>query len=77
MFGNAEEVDTRIWLHASKSDAKKLLIFSPDTDTYHIGITATRSKIYHSMSTTTLLMMHRYPGNGMMVYWLAALAKTV
>ena len=38
LFGNA---DTRIWLHASKSDAKKLLFFSPGTDTYHIGMTAT------------------------------------
>ena len=35
LFGNA---DTRIWLHASKSDAKKLLFFSPGTD---IGMTAT------------------------------------
>ena len=33
LFGNAEEANTRVWLHASKSDARKLLIFSPDTDT--------------------------------------------
>ena len=39
LFGNAE-ADTRIWLHASKSKAKKLLLFSPDTDTYHTGMTA-------------------------------------
>lgn len=32
---------------------------------------------YHSMSTTTLLMIHRYPGNGMRLYWLAALANAV
>ena len=40
VFSNAEEADTRVWLHAGKSNARKILIFSPDTDTYHIGMTA-------------------------------------
>ena len=35
---NAEEADTRVWLHASKFTGKKILIFSPDTDVYHIGL---------------------------------------
>ena len=40
VFSNAEEADTRVWLHAGKSNARKILVFSPDTDTYHIGMTA-------------------------------------
>ena len=36
---NAEETDTRIWLHVLNSTAQHLLILSPDTDTYHIGLT--------------------------------------
>ena len=39
VFSNAEEADTRVWLHASKSNARNILIFSPDTDTYHVGMT--------------------------------------
>ena len=35
---NAEEADTRLWIHANKSTGKTL-IFSPDTDVYHIGLT--------------------------------------
>ena len=35
---NAEETDTRLWLHAKQTRCKKILIISPDTDTYHIGL---------------------------------------
>ena len=35
---NAEEADTRIWLHAVHSAGKKKLVLSPDTDVYHIGL---------------------------------------
>ena len=34
---NAEEADTRLWLHAIKSERCKMLVFSPDTDTLFIG----------------------------------------
>ena len=34
----AEETDTRIWLHATKSQHENILILSPDTDVYHIGL---------------------------------------
>ena len=36
---NAEEADTRVWLHATHSAGRRKLIFSPDTDVYHIGLT--------------------------------------
>ena len=36
---NAEEADTRIWLHIKHSTGNRKLIFSPDTNVYHIGLT--------------------------------------
>jgi len=35
---NAEETDNRIWRHACQSQANKILIHSPDTDAYNIGL---------------------------------------
>ena len=35
---NAEEADTRLWLHAIKSEGHIKLVFSPDTDTLFIGL---------------------------------------
>ena len=35
---NAEETDTRIWLHVKQTTANRVLIVSPDTDVYHIGL---------------------------------------
>ena len=34
----AEEADTRVWLHALKSEGSRKLVCSPDTDVYHIGL---------------------------------------
>ena len=36
---NATEADNRIWCHASQTDATKILVISPDTDVYNIGLT--------------------------------------
>ncbi len=35
---DAEEADTRVWLHALKSGGIRKLICSPDTDVFHIGL---------------------------------------
>ena len=35
---NAEETDTRVWLHVVHSAGQKKLVLSPDTDVYHIGL---------------------------------------
>ena len=35
---NAEETDLRIWLHCKHSIGSKKLLYSPDTDIYHIGM---------------------------------------
>ena len=34
----AEEADTRVWLHTLRSPGSKKLLYSPDTDVYHIGL---------------------------------------
>ena len=35
---DADESDTRIWIHVKHSAGNKKYIFSPDTDVYHIGL---------------------------------------
>ncbi len=35
---NAEETDTMLWLHAKKTHCSKILVLSPDTDVYMIGL---------------------------------------
>ena len=35
---NAEETDTRLWVHARKTTFTKILVMSPDTDVYLIGL---------------------------------------
>ena len=35
---NAEEADTRVWLHCKYSAGCNKIVFSQDTDTYHIGM---------------------------------------
>ena len=43
---NGEEADTGLWLHAKQTRYSKILVLSPDTDVYHIGLpfTCTRDK---------------------------------
>ena len=38
---NANETDTRIWLHVRKTHCSQILVISPDTDVYHIGLPLT------------------------------------
>ena len=35
---NAEETDTRLWVHCKNTECRRILILSPDTDIYHIGL---------------------------------------
>ncbi len=35
---NAEEADTRVWLHIRQTAHTRILLMSPDTDVYHIGL---------------------------------------
>lgn len=36
---NVDEADMHIWLHCVHSAGNRIMIFSPDTDVYHISIT--------------------------------------
>ncbi len=38
LYSSHDEADSRIWLHASKTNCKEVLIVSKDTDLYHIGL---------------------------------------
>ena len=38
LAGNHEETDSRIFLHIAKSNFKSFMVYSPDTDVYHIGL---------------------------------------
>ena len=38
LSSDAEEADTRVWLHTFRSVGHRKLVFSPDTDVYHIGL---------------------------------------
>ena len=38
LASNHEETDSKAWLHALTGSTNNVLIFSPDTDTYHIGL---------------------------------------
>ena len=42
-YSNADEADSRVWLHCIHSSGTRKLIFSPDTDIYHIGLTIPRT----------------------------------
>ena len=38
LTSNAEEADTRVWLHVLWAVGEHKLVFSPDADVYHIGM---------------------------------------
>ena len=35
---NADEADMRMWRHVSQAKCNRVLVYSPDTDVYNIGI---------------------------------------
>ena len=51
VYSNADESDNRVWLHCVHSHGTLKLIYSPDTDIYHIGLA-----IIQSMPATHVLV---------------------
>ncbi|CAC5404123.1 unnamed protein product [Mytilus coruscus] len=43
LSANQEEGDTRVWLHESQAAASRVIIYSPDTDTFFIGLPIVKS----------------------------------
>ena len=64
LLSDAEESDTRVWMHVFHSAGMKKLLFSPDTDVYHIGLSLdipAGCDIYvqlSSMSSPELRLLH-------------------
>ena len=64
LASNAEESDTRVWLHAFNSAGNKKLVFSPDTDVYHIGLPFLRPDLHDvyvqlsSVSSLDVRLLH-------------------
>ena len=44
---NAEETDLRIWLHCTRSAGSRKMLYSPDTDIYHIGLPIVSRQLPH------------------------------
>lgn len=59
---DAEEADTRVWLHAMMSGRSRILICSPDTDVFHIGLPFVYSWQAHVIVQLNIYtsMEHRY-----------------
>ena len=61
---NAEESDTRVWLHVLHSSGNKKLLYSPDTDVYHIGLSVVDPSVHDvyvqlsSVSSPELRLLH-------------------
>ena len=53
---DAEEADTRVWLHVINSTGSKKLLHSPDTDVYHIGtlVNFDNLDVYDQISSQTV-----------------------
>jgi len=51
---NADEADLWVWLHCKKSLGRQKLIFSQDTDVYHIGL----SEIAHIPDTEIIAQLN-------------------
>jgi hypothetical protein len=45
-YGNHEEADTRVWLHASVSSADQVIIYSPDTDVFFMYFRKTSKNVF-------------------------------
>lgn len=46
-YTNAEEADLRVWKHAYSCNASNVLIYSPDTDAYTIGLQVAQQSTKH------------------------------
>ena len=50
---NHEEGDSRVWFHACQTTCQRISIYSPDTDTYHIGLPLIAKEVMVQLSMKT------------------------
>ena len=70
---NAEETDTRIWLHVRQTELTKVLVISPDTDIYHIGLPL----VPHSVNKEVLVQINPINSKDMKLVDLPALNEAL
>ena len=61
----AQEADTRVWLHVLRSQGTRKLVYSPDTNVYHIGLPLVHNQsldVYVRISVFFSSQEHRYLG---------------
>ena len=61
---NALEADMRVWRHTLQTKRQRILIYSPDTDVYNIGLTLVQPSSQHLVqinlpSQSTTLHQHQ------------------
>ena len=64
---NAEETDTRMWLHVKQTSYQKILIMSPDTDCYHIGM-----PLNHGSLKDVVVQLNKYTSKELNFFSLSA-----
>ena len=57
---NAQEADMRIWRHAKATSYHKILVYSPDTDVYNIGLIMVQPPLQVVVQINLLQNQQRY-----------------
>ena len=54
-LSNAEEADMRIWRHTTQTSAQRILVYSPDTDVYNLGVSIIQDR---QLSTDCIVQLN-------------------
>ena len=71
-LSNAEETDTRLWLHVRQTRHQKILIMSPDTDVYMIGL-----PLEHAQSKEVVVQVSKHNSREVRILSLSSLTKAL
>ena len=69
---NSEETDTRMWLHVKQTEQSNILIMSPDTDCYHIGM-----PLNYDQPKDVIVQLNKYTSKEIKFLHLPALLQAI